>query len=118
MCYIQSSFDVTMKGWCGGGTDNLRLALFSDADFAGCVKTARSSSGVILALVEPISFLPLTAITKRQAAKSHSTPESELVAADLAVHTGWPGLTLWEALFSEALTWPCAKTTKIAHGSS
>ena len=39
MCYIQHSRDIKMYGKVGDSLDNVRLALFSDADFAGCNET-------------------------------------------------------------------------------
>jgi hypothetical protein len=45
------------------------------------------------------SFFPSTAISKRQDATSHSTPESEVVAAELAMRKeGLPGLDAWETI--------------------
>jgi hypothetical protein len=41
--------------------------------------------------------MPLAAISKKQGCVSHSTPEAELVAADLAVRAeGLPALAIWE----------------------
>ena len=39
MCYIKSTKDVMMYGKIGDYPEDLRLALFSDADFAGCNET-------------------------------------------------------------------------------
>eukprot|EP00972_Heterocapsa_arctica_P071106 10504589-Heterocapsa_arctica.AAC.1 len=42
-------------------------------------------------------FFPLNAISKKQTCVSHSTPEAEIVAADLALRTeGLPALQLWD----------------------
>ena len=100
MCWINSSLDLSLWGWCGDkDTNNIVLSLFCDSDFAGCTQTARSTTGVFLALVGPHSFLPLSAISKRQTAVSHSTPEAELVAADHGVRVeGLPAVTLWNVL--------------------
>ena len=105
MCYINSTTDMTMSGWCGDrDTGNLVISLFCDADFAGCVKTARSTAGVFLAVVGPHTFLPLAAISKRQSAVSHSAPEAELVAAEHGVRMeGLPALTLWSVLLKREL---------------
>ena len=96
---------IPFYGWCGDQDSNkFKLALFCDADFAGCVQTARSTTGVYLVLVGPKTFLPLTATSKKQSATSHSTPEAELVAADHAVRMeGLPGLILWECLLGRSL---------------
>ena len=50
-----------------------------------------------IALTGPNSFFPLNAIRKRQSCVSFSTPEAEIVAADLAIRTeGLPTLQLWD----------------------
>ena len=97
MCYIKSPRDHKLKGHIGDSSKDLNLTLFSDADFAGCLDTAKSTSGVFIALTGPNSFFPLNAISKKQTCVSHSTPEAEIVAADLAVRTeGLPALQLWD----------------------
>ena len=69
------------------------MTLFSDAGFAGCLDTAKSTSGIFIALTGPNSFFPLNAISKKQSCVSHSTPEVEIVAANLAIRTeGLPAL--------------------------
>ena len=70
MCYINSTIDVTMTGWCGDDPSELRLALLCDADFAGCTKTARSTSGICLVLVGPNSFCP----SRRSASDKRVSP--------------------------------------------
>ena len=51
----------------------------------------------LIALKGPNSFFPLKAISKKQSCVSHSTPEAEIVAADLAIRTeGLPALQLWD----------------------
>ncbi len=57
-----------------------------------------------LALVGPFSFLPLSGISKRQTSTSHSTPEADIVAADLGVRTkGLPAMTLWETFLARPM---------------
>ena len=87
VCYINSSLDYKLKGHIGDSSKDLTLALFSDADFAGCLDTAKSTSGVFVALTGLNSLFPLSAISKNQSCVSHSTPEAEIVAADLAIRT-------------------------------
>ena len=97
VCYINSSLDYKLKGHIGDCSKDLKITLFSDADFAGCLDTAKSTSGVLIALTGPNSFFPLNAISKKQPCVSHSTPEAEIVAADLAIRTeGLPALQLWD----------------------
>ena len=73
--------------------------MYTDADFAGCKETGRSTTGIFLTLEGPHTFFPLNAVSKKQSVVSHSTPEAEIVAADAALRLeGIPGLTLWDAL--------------------
>ena len=65
VCYIHSSLDHKLKGHIRDSSKSLTLALFSDAGFAGCLDTAKSTSGVFIALTGPISFFPLNAISKK-----------------------------------------------------
>jgi hypothetical protein len=88
-----------MVGWVGDRSEDVSLHCFADADFAGCEKSARSTSGVFLCVTGPNSSMPLCGISKRQSCVSHSTPEAEIVAADVALRTeGMPGLQLWDRL--------------------
>ena len=73
VCYINSSLDYKLKGHIGDSIENLSLTLLIDADFAGCLDTAKSTSGVFIALTGPNSFFPLNAISKKQSCVSHST---------------------------------------------
>jgi len=45
MCYTHSSYEKRMVGWVGDGPGDLSLHCYADADFAGCEKTTRSTSG-------------------------------------------------------------------------
>ena len=93
VCYINSPLGYKLEGHIGDSSKYVNLTLFSDADFAGCLDTAKSTSGVLIALTGPNSFFPLNAVSKKQACVSHSTPEAEIVAADLEIRTeGLPAL--------------------------
>ena len=95
--YINSSLHVRLRSWVGDSPTDLTVRLFSDADFAGDVATSRSTSLVFLTLVGPNTSFPLSGQSKKQSCVSHSTPEAEIVAADLAIRTeGLPALQLWE----------------------
>ena len=58
VCYINSSLDYELKGHIGDCSKDLKITLFSDADFAGCLDTAKSTSGVFIALTGPKVILP------------------------------------------------------------
>ena len=99
--FIQHSKEDKMIGWVGDDMSSLHLALYADADFAGCVESLRSTSGAHLNLQGPHTRFPLAGLSKQQGCVSHSTPEAEIVSADTAVRTiGLPALDLWDILSS------------------
>ena len=58
-----------------------------------------------IALTGPNSFSPLDVISKKQSCASHSTPEAEIVATDLAIRTeGLPALQLWDMVLERPTT--------------
>ena len=99
MCYVSSTLDCFQYGWVGDRPEDIRLHLYSDADFAGCSTTGRSTSGAFIALEGPKTNFPIAAASKRQSCVSHSTPEAELVAGEYAYRTlGCPAMVMWEIL--------------------
>ena len=105
VCYIQSTLKYRLTGVIGDKLKDVSLELFSDADFAGDKADSKSTSGVFLALKGPNTFFPLSACSKKQSCVSHSTPEAELVAANLAVRTeGLPALDLWGTVTGRDIT--------------
>ena len=95
--YINSSKDHVLRGWVGDDLNNLKLGIWSDADFAGCKITMRSTSGCYAALTGTNTFFPLSAFSRKQTCVSHSTPEAELVAADAATRQeGLPCQIFWK----------------------
>ena len=106
MCYIESTKDNTLTGWCNpkDTIDKMKLVLYADADFAG-ESDSRSTSGVCFEIHGPDTRFMLTAISKKQACVSHSTPEAEIVAADFALRTvGLPALILWDKILGKEAT--------------
>ena len=99
MCYVNSSLSKRMTGWVGNKFDDLSLSLFADADFAGRAQTLRSTSGSHMHIQGKHTRFPLSGGSKRQGCVSHSTPEAEIVAADVTLRTmGLPALSIWETL--------------------
>ena len=76
MCYVNCTKDVVLRGCTSDKPSALQLAVYSDADFAGCQETSRSTSRLLLAFAGPGSFFSLACISKRQSCVSHSTPEA------------------------------------------
>ena len=96
----------------GDNADDMCVLLYSDADYAGDVKTAKGTSGTYIAIVGPRAFMPICALSKKQTCVSHSSTESEIIAAEYGVRIeGLQILTCWEhvvQLFSkhrETLGW-------------
>ena len=96
MCYISSTLDVKMQGFIGDEFELLSIELYSDADLASCKATAKSTSGFLIATGGPHSFFAINWISNKQTCQSHSTAESEIIAADVALRVeGIPALQLW-----------------------
>jgi hypothetical protein len=99
--YINSSLDVSCYGWIGDPLENLELTIYADANWAE-KPTFVSTSGCFLCLSGRNTFFPLAALSKKQTAKSHSTPEAETVSADVAIRTiGLPALQLWDLVLGD-----------------
>jgi hypothetical protein len=99
MCYVSCSLKKRLVSVVGDDAKDLEVKLFTDADFAGCSKTRRNTSGIYLELAGPSTHVPLTATSKRQRAVSLSTTEAEVIAASTAVSlTGRPAADLWDVL--------------------
>ena len=99
MCYLHHTLHLRMVVWVGDSLADLRPHLFADADFAGDHNSMKSTSGVYLCIQGPRTCFPLAGISRKQGAVSHSTPEAEIVAADVAVRLeGVPALPLWDLL--------------------
>ena len=95
--YIDTTADAMQIGWVGDDLSHLEPCLYADADFAGCVLTQRSTTGVYLCVRGPRSCWPVLGISKRQGCVSNSTPEAELVATSHVLRmVGCPGLELWQ----------------------
>ena len=90
-------------GWIGDEASDLRLHLYSDADFAGCQTTNRCTSGMFMALEGPHSSFPVAFNCKKQHQTCYATAESESVAGCFALRAaGLPGLVLWDTLIGRA----------------
>jgi hypothetical protein len=99
ICYINTTRHRCVIGWRGGPDAILDQRIYADADFAGCVRTLRSATGVALAVEGPNTRMVANGVFERQTAVSHSTPEAEIVAADYAMRQeGMPALSLLECI--------------------
>jgi len=99
MCYIKFNADVHLACYVGDKPSKCKLVLFADASFAGDLKDSRSTSGGILCLMGPNTFVPLQWICKKQGAISHSSTEAEIIALELGLRSeGIRALDLWEQI--------------------
>lgn len=104
MSYIFHNKQKVLRGYIGDTADKLRLKLYTDADLAGDRPSYRSTSGAILVLCGSNSFFPLAAMSKRQSSVSHSTLESEVVAASIGIRViGVPQLDQWDTITKRSM---------------
>ena len=85
--------------WMGrNDMKDLSIALYADADFAGCAQSL-SPHQVLICISGETYSVSVSWWSKRQGCVSHSTPEAEIVAADVTLRTmGLPALSIWETL--------------------
>ena len=98
IAYIHSTTHYRLVGVIKDDPQNLHLALYADADYAG-ERDAKSTSGGFLVLKGPNTHFPLAWLSKRQTSVSRSTTEAEVVSLTFSLYQeGLPSLTLWERL--------------------
>ena len=67
MAHINSSLGYSMYAWndAGASSDPFVLRVFSDADYAGCAQTQRSTTGAVVFLSREGASMPLSLWSKR-----------------------------------------------------
>ena len=65
MAYVHYSQSDCQVGYVGDAIPDCRLALFSDADFAGDHTDAKSTTGAVLVLLGPATFFPISFLSKK-----------------------------------------------------
>ena len=83
--YVNSTLDLHLYGWVGDSPEFIELVAYCDADLAGDCTDSKSTSGVLICLVGPRTYMPITGVSKKQTSVSKSTPEAEIVALDHGV---------------------------------
>ena len=83
--YIQCTKHWVIKCLVGDPPEDLKIAVYSDVSFAGDLKDSKSTTGGVVCLVGPNTFVPLTWICKKQGAVSHSSTEAEIIALDTMI---------------------------------
>ena len=83
--------------YVGDSPDKCSICMFCDASFAGDLKDSKSTSGGVLCLVGPNTFVILNWLCKKQGAVSHSTSEAEIISLDAGCRMeALPALMLWD----------------------
>ena len=99
MDFVFTSLGDRQYAWVGNWVHDIAPHLYADADFASDHRHTKSHNGVQLCLKGTMTFMPLSGVSKKQDAVSHSTPEAEIVAAAFAVRReALPSSILWELL--------------------
>ena len=97
MCYIHSTTNNALFSFCGDNPEDLHLMVYADADFAGDIRSSKSTSGAYIALAGPNSFMPISAVCCKQSVVSHSSTESEIISLEHALRNeAIPILSLWD----------------------
>ena len=78
--YIKSTLHYRQYGWIADQPADLQPHAYTDADFAGCTRTLRSTTGIQMQIEGPHSCFPISASSKRQPHVADSTPAAELSA--------------------------------------
>ena len=116
VCYMHFNVDMQMECWVGDNPIDCQLALFADASFASWLGDSKSTSGAVLVLMGPNTYVPISWFCKKQGSISNSSTESELISLDAALRMeGIPALALWELIIDvfhpieNARVKPCPK---------
>ena len=95
--YLHWTSAYHQKCWVGDDPQDCVLALFVDASFAGYLGDSISSTGAMMCLVGPNTFVPIQWLCKKQTAVSHSSTEAEVISLDTGVRLdGIPALIFRE----------------------
>ena len=99
ICYIHTTKDWMLQAFVGNKPAECQLVLWADADFAGSIRDSKSTTGAYLMLVGSKTFVPITWISKKQTAVSHSSTEAELISLDAGMRTeALPILSFWDTI--------------------
>ncbi len=67
MMYIRTTIGCLTYAYVGDAApQTCSVGLFADADFAGCKSIAKSTSGVLVTIVGPLTFFPVAVASEKQ----------------------------------------------------
>ena len=84
MCYVWFTLHHRQICWIGDDINDIGIGVSADANFAGCPRTLRSTSGAHVAMEGYNTFFSIAGSSNRQTRTCNCTAEAELVAADNA----------------------------------
>ena len=68
--YVNSTLALHLYGWVGDSAEFIELVAYCDADLAGDRTDSKSTSGVLVCLVGPRTYMPITGVSKKQTSVS------------------------------------------------
>jgi hypothetical protein len=75
------------------------VCILADVSLAGDVRDSKSTSGEMLCLIGPKTFVPITWLCMKQGAISHSSSETGVISSEVCLRVeGIPCLLLWEII--------------------
>ena len=88
ICYLHHSRDKVLVGEIDHAHEHeASIEVYTDADFAGCPHSAKSTSGIMIAIKTGGATYPLHWSSRKQSSVARSTPEAELIAMSTAMFT-------------------------------
>ena len=99
IAYIHRTKDYVQHCFVGDSADECKIGLFCDASFAADLADSKSTTGGLLCVFGPSTFVPITWVCKKHGAVSHSSTEAEVIALDASMRLeGLPALMLWDVI--------------------
>ena len=99
IAYIHKTKDFVQHCFVGDEAQSCKIGLFCDASFAADLSDSKSTTGALLCVFGPSTFVPITWVCKKHGAISHSSTEAEVIALDAALRLeGLPALMLWDTV--------------------
>ena len=83
--YLHHTNHLTLRGAVSQTDLACSIEVFTDADFASCPYTAKSTTGIIIRLRTGDSHFPVHWLSKKQSSTARSTTEAEMIALATAM---------------------------------
>ena len=85
IAYIQKTKNYVQHCFVGDQARDCKVGLCCDASFAADLTDSKSTTGALLCVFGPSTFVPITWVCKKHGAVSHSSTEAEVIALDAAL---------------------------------